>query len=63
MLEVCTCPHGPFSTNAYFDVTSKLLLDINDVGHGDSPCLAGATTVLDCILEVLSEFMMEQLKV
>ena len=37
MLEVCTCPHGPFATNAYFDVTSELLLDINDVGHGDSP--------------------------
>ena len=62
MLEVCTCPQGPSATNGYFDGTSELLLDINDAVYGGGPCPAGATAVLDCIPEILSEFVTEQLK-
>ncbi|XP_061338100.1 protein SPIRRIG isoform X2 [Gastrolobium bilobum] len=54
--------HGPSSANAFFAVTSKLLLDINDSGYGGGPCSAGATAVLDFIAEVLSDFVTEQLK-
>lgn len=53
---------GPSSVNAYFAVTSKLLLDINDSGYGGGPCSAGATAVLDFIAEVLSDFVTEQVK-
>ena len=54
MLEVCTCPHGPSATNAYFSITSELLSDINDAGYGGCPCPVGATTILDYIPQVLS---------
>ncbi|XP_058770921.1 protein SPIRRIG-like isoform X2 [Vicia villosa] len=50
------------AANAYFTVTSKLLLDIDDSGYGGGPCSAGATAVLDFIAEVLSEFVTEQVK-
>ncbi|XP_027367665.1 protein SPIRRIG isoform X2 [Abrus precatorius] len=53
---------GPFAANAYFAVTSKLLLDIDDSGYGGGPCSAGATAVLDFIAEVLSDFVTEQIK-
>ncbi|XP_027189697.1 protein SPIRRIG isoform X2 [Cicer arietinum] len=53
---------GPSAANAYFTVTSKLLLDINDSGYGGGPCSAGATAVLDFIAEVLSDFVTEQVK-
>ncbi|RDY07319.1 Protein SPIRRIG, partial [Mucuna pruriens] len=53
---------GPFSANANFAVTSKLLLDIDDSGYGGGPCSAGATAVLDFIAEVLSDFVTEQVK-
>ncbi|XP_019441893.1 PREDICTED: protein SPIRRIG-like isoform X1 [Lupinus angustifolius] len=53
---------GPSATNAYFSVTSKLLLDIDDSGYGGGPCSAGATAVLDFIAEVLSDFVTEQVK-
>ncbi|KAI4349464.1 hypothetical protein L6164_010050 [Bauhinia variegata] len=53
---------GPSATNAYFSVSSKLLLDINDLGYGGGPCSAAATAVLDFIAEVLSDLVMEQLK-
>ncbi|KAL2663924.1 hypothetical protein AAZV13_02G129300 [Glycine max] len=53
---------GPSSTNAYFAVTSKLLLDVDDSGYGGGPCSAGATAVLDFIAEVLSDFVTEQVK-
>ena len=49
MLEVCPFSQGPSATNAYFGVSSKLLLDINDAGYGGGPCSAGATAVLYCI--------------
>nr|KYP48622.1 WD repeat and FYVE domain-containing protein 3 [Cajanus cajan] len=52
----------PSSENAYFTVTSKLLLDIDDSGYGGGPCSAGATAVLDFIAEVLSDFVTEQVK-
>ncbi|KAK7277607.1 hypothetical protein RJT34_22622 [Clitoria ternatea] len=53
---------GPSTANAYFAVTSKLLLDIDDSGYGGGPCSAGATAVLDFIAEVLSDFVTEQMK-
>jgi hypothetical protein len=53
---------GPSAANAYFTVTSKLLLDIDDSGYGGGPCSAGATAVLDFIAEVLSDFVTEQVK-
>jgi len=52
----------PSAANAYFTVTSKLLLDIDDSGYGGGPCSAGATAVLDFIAEVLSDFVTEQVK-
>ncbi|KAK7245429.1 hypothetical protein RIF29_40275 [Crotalaria pallida] len=54
--------HGLSATNAYFSVTSKLLLDINDCGYGGGPCSAGASAVLDFIAEVLSDIATEQVK-
>ncbi|CAL0300600.1 unnamed protein product [Lupinus luteus] len=51
---------GPSATNAYFAVTSKLLLDIDDSGYGGGPCSQGATAVLDFVAEVLSDFVVEQ---
>ncbi|KAL1329696.1 hypothetical protein HN51_046871 [Arachis hypogaea] len=53
---------GSSATNAYFIVTSKLLLDIDDSGYGGGPCSAGATAVLDFIAEVLADFVTEQVK-
>ncbi|KAI4301193.1 hypothetical protein L6164_034497 [Bauhinia variegata] len=53
---------GPSATAAYFSVSSKLLLDVDDFGYGGGPCSAGATAVLDFIAEVLSDFVTEQLK-
>ncbi|XP_019428214.1 PREDICTED: protein SPIRRIG-like isoform X2 [Lupinus angustifolius] len=53
---------GPSATNGYFAVTAKLLLDIDDSGYGGGPCSQGATAVLDFIAEVLSDFVIEQVK-
>ncbi|XP_019455527.1 PREDICTED: protein SPIRRIG-like [Lupinus angustifolius] len=53
---------GLSASNAYFSVTSKLLVDINDSGYGGGPCSAGASAVLDFIAEVLSDIAIEQVK-
>lgn len=55
-------PRGPSAENTFFIITSKLLLEIDDSGYGGGPCSAGATAVLDCLAEVLSDVLTEQLK-
>ncbi|XP_057461484.1 protein SPIRRIG-like isoform X2 [Actinidia eriantha] len=53
---------GQFTTNEFFTVSVKLLLEIDDSGYGGGPCSAGATAVLDFMAEVLSDFVTEQMK-
>lgn len=50
------------SANASSSVSVKLLLEIDDSGYGGGPCSAGATAVLDFMAEVLSDFIIEQMK-
>ncbi|XP_024965619.1 protein SPIRRIG-like isoform X1 [Cynara cardunculus var. scolymus] len=48
---------NPFST-----VNPQLLLDVDDSGYGGGPCSVGATAVLDFMVEVLADFVTEQIK-
>ncbi|XP_021764345.1 protein SPIRRIG-like [Chenopodium quinoa] len=55
-------PRGPSAESSFFLISSKLLLEIDDSGYGGGPCAAGATAILDCLAEVLSEVLTDQLK-
>ncbi|KAI3734865.1 hypothetical protein L6452_14345 [Arctium lappa] len=48
---------NPFST-----VNPRLLLDVDDSGYGGGPSSVGATVVLDFMVEVLANFVTEQIK-
>ncbi|KAJ7977335.1 BEACH domain [Quillaja saponaria] len=50
------------TSDTFFAVSSKLLLEMDDSGYGGGPCSAGATAILDFMAEVLSDFVTEQLK-
>ncbi|CAM0876176.1 unnamed protein product [Alopecurus aequalis] len=53
---------GSPAVNTFFPISSKLLLDIDDLGYGGGPCSAGATAILDFIAQILSDIISEQLK-
>ncbi|KAF2314829.1 hypothetical protein GH714_036824 [Hevea brasiliensis] len=53
---------GPSNASSSYSVSAKLLLEIGDSGYGGGPCSAGATAVLDFMAEVLSDFIIEQMK-
>ncbi|KAJ6730823.1 BEIGE/BEACH-RELATED [Salix viminalis] len=55
-------PQGPSSANSFLAISSKILIEMNDSGYGGGPCSAGATAVLDFMAEVLSDFIIEQIK-
>ncbi|KAL3644910.1 hypothetical protein CASFOL_010090 [Castilleja foliolosa] len=50
------------ASNTLFDISPKLLLEVDDCGYGGGPCSAGAAAILDLVAEVLSEFVTEQMK-
>ncbi|PIN18448.1 hypothetical protein CDL12_08885 [Handroanthus impetiginosus] len=50
------------ASNTLFEISPKLLLEVDDSGYGGGPCSAGATAVLDFVAEVLSDFVTEQMK-
>ncbi|XP_038716795.1 protein SPIRRIG isoform X1 [Tripterygium wilfordii] len=60
--ELKSDSQGHSAANAFFAVSAKLLLEVDDSGYGGGPCSAGATAVLDFMAEVLSEFVTEQMK-
>lgn len=60
--DLKTSIQGSPAVNTFFPISSKLLLDIDDVGYGGGPCSAGATAVLDFIAQMLADIISEQLK-
>nr|CAB3493271.1 unnamed protein product [Digitaria exilis] len=50
------------AVNTLFPISSKLLLDIDDLGYGGGPCSAGATAVLDFVAQILADIISEQIK-
>lgn len=50
------------AVNTLFPISSKLLLDIDDLGYGGGPCSAGATAVLDFVAQILADIISEQFK-
>lgn len=60
--ELKSCSQSSSSANAFFTVSPKLLLELDDSGYGGGPCSAGATAVLDFMAEVLADLMTEQMK-
>lgn len=61
-LDLKSSSQGSSTTNTFFAVSPKLLLEMDDAGYGGGPCSAAATAVLDFMAEVLSDFITEQLK-
>ncbi|XP_072990380.1 protein SPIRRIG isoform X1 [Typha latifolia] len=53
---------GTSTANSFFPISSKLLLEIDDLGYGGGPCSAGATAILDFIAQILADIVSEQLK-
>ncbi|KAK6164628.1 hypothetical protein DH2020_001492 [Rehmannia glutinosa] len=49
-------------SNKLFEISPKLLLEVDDCGYGGGPCSAGAAAILDFVAEVLSDFVTEQMK-
>ncbi|KAF6145296.1 hypothetical protein GIB67_004773 [Kingdonia uniflora] len=61
--DLKSCSQGSsVSSNTFFTVNPKLLLDMDDSGNGGGPCSAGTTAVLDFRAEVLADIVTEQLK-
>ncbi|XP_047092540.1 protein SPIRRIG [Lolium rigidum] len=60
--DLKTSIHGSPAVNTFFPISSKLLLDIDDLGYGGGPCSAGATAILDFIAQILADIISEQLK-
>ncbi|CDY32496.1 BnaA09g51000D [Brassica napus] len=54
--------HGSSAVSAFFTVSPKLLLEIDETGYGGGPCSAGASAVLDFMAEVLADLVTEQVK-
>jgi hypothetical protein len=50
------------AVNTLFPISSKLLLDIDDLGYGGGPCSAGATAVLDFVAQILADIISDQFK-
>ncbi|KAL6500529.1 hypothetical protein OROHE_025895 [Orobanche hederae] len=50
------------ASNTLFEISPKLLLEVDDCGYGGGPCSAGAAAILDLVAEVLSESVTEQMK-
>eukprot|EP01018_Ginkgo_biloba_P003963 Gb_31352 [translate_table: standard] len=53
---------GASASNIFFNITPKLLLQMDGAGSGGGPCSAGAGAVLDFIAEVLADIVTEQVK-
>ena len=60
--DLKTNSQGSPAVNTFFPISSKLLLDIDDLGYGGGPCSAGATAILDFIAQILADIISEQLK-
>ncbi|KAG8389297.1 hypothetical protein BUALT_Bualt02G0214700 [Buddleja alternifolia] len=60
--ELKSSSQAQSASNTLFEISPKLLLEVDDSGYGSGPCSAGATAVLDFVAEVLSDFVTEQMK-
>ncbi|KAJ3673307.1 hypothetical protein LUZ60_006681 [Juncus effusus] len=53
---------GTHLEKSFFPISSRLLLEIDDMGYDGGPCSAGATAVLDFVAQILADIISERQK-